>query len=264
MKRSLLFAVVTMSMCVLATSASAGSKKKHDNDETQQSGNQSSHKFSQNFGLSLGRGNLGSISNMVSQFKKHKKDKPDSHETTPLDPGMGDGRVPVDPAEPVVPQGRPGYVWVDGHWERERAPKVPPLTSGNGNGGVTVTPTGGSGSQVLDQGQIIPPLSSGNGGGGVTVTSGNGGRVVRDHRKTVPTSSSANGGVLVTTTPGSTRGQAVTGSGLNPFGVIVDGLAKAGSTIAGGGSITGVAPSGQQVRDHRTTSANQPIVRDHR
>ncbi len=42
-----------------------------------------------------------------------------------LDPGRPDGRVPTpDVATPVPPapvNGRPGYVWVNGHWEREKA-----------------------------------------------------------------------------------------------------------------------------------------------
>ena len=39
----------------------------------------------------------------------------------PIDPGRGDGPVPIEPQ----PQGPPGFVFVDGHWERAKAPAVP-------------------------------------------------------------------------------------------------------------------------------------------
>ncbi len=326
MKRSLLFAVVTMSLCLLATPALAGNKKKQSNkQESQPSKSYSAKKFGQH--LNLGGGSLGSVSNIASQFKKHSKKKHNSSEPKPLDPDKGDGRVPVDP---VVPQGRPGFVWVGDHWERAKAPKkitpvqepkvldptmvgpvvrdhrtpkLQPLSNGNGSGGVTVTPTtGGFGPEVRDhRTPKLPPLSNGNGSGGVTVSpttggfgpevrdhrtpklptvsTGNGaggvtvtpttggfGPVVRDHRTTsVPPVSSANapGGVLVTPTTGSARGQSV-GIGLpNPFKVIADGLGTVGDKV-GIGSGSAEPSAGPIVRDHRTTYANQPNVRDHR
>jgi hypothetical protein len=38
----------------------------------------------------------------------------------PIDPGPGNGQ-PLDPP-PAIPQGPPGFVWVNGHWERVKAP----------------------------------------------------------------------------------------------------------------------------------------------
>jgi hypothetical protein len=38
----------------------------------------------------------------------------------PIDPGRGDGK-PVEPAH-QSPQGPPGFIWVNGHWERIKAP----------------------------------------------------------------------------------------------------------------------------------------------
>src|SRR5688572_6973623 len=47
-------------------------------------------------------------------IQKHHKPKP-----IPIDPGPGNGK----PLEPVnqPPQGPPGYIWVNGHWERVKA-----------------------------------------------------------------------------------------------------------------------------------------------
>jgi hypothetical protein len=44
-------------------------------------------------------------------------------EPIPIDPGRGDGRVPVEPksVEPQPPQGPPGFIFVNGHWERVKA-----------------------------------------------------------------------------------------------------------------------------------------------
>jgi hypothetical protein len=38
----------------------------------------------------------------------------------PIDPGRGDGHAPVEPA-PQPPQGPPGFIFVNGHWERVKA-----------------------------------------------------------------------------------------------------------------------------------------------
>src|SRR6478735_3706815 len=43
----------------------------------------------------------------------------------PIDPGRGDDRVPVNPTPvvpPVVRDHRDGFVFVNGHWERAKAP----------------------------------------------------------------------------------------------------------------------------------------------
>jgi hypothetical protein len=51
--------------------------------------------------------------------KKYHKPKP-----IPIDPGRGDGK-PIEPAPQQPPQGPPGFVWVNGHWERVKAPTGP-------------------------------------------------------------------------------------------------------------------------------------------
>jgi hypothetical protein len=48
--------------------------------------------------------------------KKFHKPKP-----IPIDPGRGDGHTPTNP-QPQPPQGPPGFIFVNGHWERVRAP----------------------------------------------------------------------------------------------------------------------------------------------
>jgi hypothetical protein len=121
-------------------------------------------------------GKYGTISNLISSFKKnHKHDEP-----KPLDPGRGDGRVPLDPGrgdgrvlvDPnptnvdvrdhrsgTTSQGSVGLVWVNGHWERAKA------TTQQSGGGFP------AGADVRDhRSSNNPPLSPGNGTGGVTVT----------------------------------------------------------------------------------------------
>lgn len=260
MKRSTLLTLTLATLVALnAAPALAGKKSQKNNQNQSQQQDQQSNQQQRRFKVeSL----LGGQPNWQQVFKKHKKPQKPTP-VVPLDPGRGDGRVPV---EPETPQGRPGFVWVKDHWERARAPKSPnvivdPIPPQNGpivrdhrdglgaNGGVTVTttqggpivrdhrksttifnPTGGKtwtvGPTVRDHRTITPPPSS-NGQGGVTVTSG-AGPIVRDHRTTTPPPlvSGQGGGVTVTTTPG-------------------DGSATSGPTI----------------RDHRTSG---PIVRDHR
>jgi hypothetical protein len=81
------------------------------------------------------RGRRSDLSRLISGFKKHHDDKPEpKKDPIPIDPGRGDGRVPVNPVPrtpPVVRDHRDGatssggdFVFVNGHWERVKAPKV--------------------------------------------------------------------------------------------------------------------------------------------
>lgn len=113
----------------------------------------------------------------------------------PIDPGRGDGK-PVDPPH-QPPQGPPGFVWVNGHWERVKAPTGPPVVVRDHR-----KPTPGN---VIVRDHRTPSP------GGVIVrdhrSPSPGGVIVRDHR-TVPTTgswqnnshdaSSHSGGVKVT------------------------------------------------------------------
>jgi hypothetical protein len=127
-----------------------------------------------NFGNTVKQGLLQQLG--VGQFiplsgKKHKKHHNDNHNPPPLDPGRGDGRVPVDPVTPTSPLG-PGYVWVGDHWERAKAP----LTS-------TPTPTKPGFVWVGDHWERVKANPN-----------------VRDHRNPVEQGGSAQGGVIVTPT----------------------------------------------------------------
>jgi hypothetical protein len=174
-----------------------------------------------------------------------------------IDPGKGDGKTgnttvitdPIYPwAHPDVRDHRTGstggtttsgnFVWAGDHWERAKATgsatNIPPLSGGNGQGGVTVTGTTGTN------------VSGFHGGGGASN--------VRDHR-----TGSANGGVTVTNTPGSTRNNDVVGVGGSPIDTAVQGVVDFFSFDVGSVPQTGV-------RDHRTTDTSNfgSNVRDHR
>jgi hypothetical protein len=114
----------------------------------------------------------------------------------PIDPGRGDGK-PLDPAQ-QPPQGPPGFVWVNGHWERIKAP-VPQhpavvvrdhrkaktsqviVRDHRTTGGVVVRDhrvvAAGEGRQVQPQ-----DVSSSPGGVTVSDSPANQGVVIRDHR----------------------------------------------------------------------------------
>src|SRR5262245_27383443 len=126
------------------------------------------------------------------EFYRKLAKKFHTHEPIPIDPGRGDGRVPVEPqpVEPQPPQGPPGFIWVNGHWERVRAPQGSTVVVRDHR---TVAPHGG-----------WQDVSSSP--GGVTVTQSPrwpnrrptvyGGVQVRDHR-TVTTNGSDNAWVRV-------------------------------------------------------------------
>jgi hypothetical protein len=239
MKRSLLTVAVIVSLFSLVASASAGQKNRNRDRDNNNNG-QGSQSFVQNLGIGrkLG-GQAGGIANMVSNFTK-KNHKHDDKPKPQLDPNRPDDRVPVEPVAPVTPQGRPGFVWVGDHWERERAPKTPqmivnPLPE-------TLSPV------VRDHRTTTAPIVRDH----RTTTA----PVVRDHRTGSPS-----GGVTVTATPGSSRDNAITSSGFNPFASALNGLTTVGNKLGiGYGEVTSGAPGS---RDHRTPNP-QPIVRDHR
>jgi hypothetical protein len=114
-------------------------------------------------------------------------------EPIPIDPGRGDGRVPVEPkpVEPQPPQGPPGFIFINGHWERVKA-----------NGGAAPNAPQSSTIEVRDHRTVVPgggwqvrpmrPQDVSSSPGGVKVThsprwpikdqSVYGGSQVRDHR----------------------------------------------------------------------------------
>lgn len=104
-----------------------------------------------------------SRSNFVPHFDAFKHHhKPPHNMPIPIDPGMGNGRpLPTNPTPTM-----PGYVWVNGHWERERAP-TPILVNPNG---------------PIVRDHRNPAPWGGNASGGVVVTQTPTGPIVRDHR----------------------------------------------------------------------------------
>jgi hypothetical protein len=275
MKRSTLLTLSVVTLVALQAAPALAGKKSRNNNQNQDQQQDQQQNQQRKFNV---QSLLNGQPDWQSLIKKHKKhDQP----VTPLDPGRPDDRVPV--AEPVTPPSRPGYVFVDGHWERDRAPKSPK---------VIVDPVTPQDAPIVRDHRTIKPPALSNGQGGVTVTSGNG-PVVRDHRNsttifnptggkvwtagptvrdqrtiTPPPISSGNGrgGVTVTTTPGGgKRDNAITGSGPNPLDLLAEGAAKVGNVFGiGYGEVTsgdGSAPSGPIVRDHRPAG---PVVRDHR
>jgi hypothetical protein len=98
--------------------ASADQQNRNRSQNNSNNGNNrgNSEKYSQNR-----NSNLQWKLDLVRKLAHHHKHQ----EPVQLDPGRPDGRVPTpDVATPVPPapaNGRPGYVWVNGHWEREKA-----------------------------------------------------------------------------------------------------------------------------------------------
>jgi hypothetical protein len=245
MKRSFLKALAVMSVAVAAASATAGEKNRGGLGRVMQSfGGSSISGLRQQFQSGSG------ISNMISSLKHHHKKDKDKKPPVPLDPGRGDGRVPV---EPTTPPARPGFVWVNDHWERERAPK--PLGNPNGS-----TWTDNYGPNVRDH-RTSPPPPMGNFPG-----------AVRDHRS----NASMPGGVTVTST-GRPRGNSIP-TFQDP---LMDALSRGASAVGKGASSVGSAlgdlfstevgdppqqGTGPVIRDHRTPPpSNFPgTIRDHR
>jgi len=173
---------------VLALAATAGADDRHHQGQ-----HDNRRKEQRNHGF-------GTWGGIPDGFKKHHghKQEPKSN-PIPIDPGKGDGRVPVAPVPttpPVVPAPRDGFVWVNGHWERAKAPRK---VANPYPADVTVrdhrttpvvrdhrTPTGSfpAGTTVRDH-----RTNTGNASGGVTVTAVNpwsakDAPTIRDHRTT--------------------------------------------------------------------------------
>jgi hypothetical protein len=220
MKRSTLLTLSVVTLVALQAAPALAGKKSRKNDQDQQqnqSQNQQQNQSQRKFNV---QSLLNGQPDWQGVFKKHKHHDDDDAPNTPLDPGRPDDRVPVD--EPVTPPSRPGYVWVNGHWERERASTKPT---------VIVDPIQTQSTIVVrDHRTVKPPfVSGGQGQGGVTVTSGNG-PIIRDHRD----SSTSNGGVTVTSGAGPTiRDHRDSVTIFNPTG-------------------SKVWTAGPTVRDHRT------------
>ena len=266
MKRSTLLTLTLVTLLALnAAPALAGKKSQKNNQNQDQQQGQQSNQQQRRFKV---QSLLSGQPNWQQIFKKHKPHQ----DPKPIEPV----KDPV--VEPVTPPSRPGYVWVNGHWERAKAPTKPTmvvdpiLTQGGpvvrdhrdsttGNGGVTVTTQGGP--NIRDH-RKSTTIFNPTGGKTWTVAP-----TVRDHRTITPpplASGQGHGGVTVTTTPGGgTRDNAITGSGPNPIELLAEGAVKVGNVFGiGYGEVTsgnGSAPSGPTIRDHRTPG---PIVRDHR
>jgi hypothetical protein len=244
MNRSVAAGVAISSFLALVAVASAG-----DNHHNRQSGNSWKPTNSSHSGW-------GGFSQVVSGFKNHHgQHQEPKNNPIPIDPGRGDGRVPVNP-KPVVPpvvrdhrQETPpssgGFVFVNGHWERAKAPTGPIIrdhrTPGaNSSGGVTVTntnPSNNTGPIIRDH-RTAP--------------------VIRDHRTS---GANASGGVIVTTTNPTTNSGPIIRD--HRTGPIVRDHRTTGANASGGVTVTNTnssTTSGPIIRDHRTG----PIVRDHR
>jgi hypothetical protein len=172
------------------------------------------------------------IKELVSKTKKHDRDDDDDDD---------DDRQPTDP-KPPQPQGRPGFVWVGDHWERERA--------GSPSPGKIVDPVHGT-VVVRDHRKPVAGTDSSQASGGVIVTNT---PIIRDHRQSTWGTSGASGGVVVTTSPiirdhrgttglptGNPRPKGNGGGGLlDSIGDAVSGAAHSvGSAIGGAASTVG-------------------------
>jgi hypothetical protein len=178
MKRFLPAVVAISSVLALVAAAQAGDRHHQGHSDNQQK-QQQQYRF----------GSWGGVSQIVSDFKKHHDHKHEpKKDPIPIDPGRGDGRVPVGPAPVTTPPARPGFVWVDGHWEREKAP---PKVANPYSPGVEVrdhrTPAGNASGGTIIRDHRTPSDWA------------PAGTTVRDHR--TPTSSNAPGGTVVVTSP---------------------------------------------------------------
>ncbi len=293
MKRSTLLSLTLATLLALnAAPALAGkndkkSKKQNQNQQQNQSQKQLKD-LRRPFNL---QSPLSNSANVQQTFKKHKK----PHDQKPIDPGRGDGRVPV---EPVTPQGPPGFVFVDGHWQRAKAQKSPQviqpqptqatvvvrdhrerrpggrpspgqLDPSKAPGGVIVSTPGKFGPQK-QQTTIFNPT------GDKTWTVA---PTVRDHRTIKPPPvASGKGGSLpagganvrdhrggaggsggmggVTVTPGGGRQiNEITGSGPNPLDLLMDGVVKVGNVFGIGYG---------EITSGNGSAPSGPVVNDHR
>lgn len=223
MKRALLTAVVVLSVIGLVASASAGQKHPYRDPNNSNDGNL--QKYAQN-----PSSNLQSKLNFVQKFnqpqaqnsqnirpswkangdtfgtsdgnaspKKHGKKH---QQQMQLDPGRPDGRVQVaDVAPPVATlppsYARPGYVFVNGHWERAKA-----------NGTSVSTPGGPLNAtvEIRDHQSVVTTTSAGSSGRGSNVPYGS-----YDGHKPPPVGN--NSSVQVTDSQGRPRDNTIYGTG---------------------------------------------------
>jgi hypothetical protein len=249
MKSSLFLVLILCGMCAFTASASAGDELRDENHSEFKKENQSL-----------------SLKDLISKIKKHHdKDNKKDDDRIPIDPGKGDGK----------PVGRPGFVWVGDHWERERASTTQPKVIVDSD---TIV--------VRDHRKPIPGTGGSTSSGGVVT----GSPIIRDRRND---SSNAHGGVTVTSSGKprpkgnggggilGTVGGAVSGAvdsvgdAVGAAGHAVGGAASSVGHAVGGaastvghGASTVVKSAGSAVglggKSDSTPSAKMTIIRDHR
>ncbi len=273
-------------LCLFALTSASFAGDKNNDENYRQKKNQNRQKFTlqgsnggQMLRQSLRSGNSdNNDSNQKhakhNKRKTHNKQDDNINNIIPLDPGRGDGRVPVAPVL-NTPPARPGFVWTGDHWERVKAPSTPassgPPPVANGGGGVTVTPAN-SGPVIRDHRQggvvirdhrqgvvTVTPVPTKPTFGGQIITPPPAVRnpattqPLQPTQTTPPRGSSGRprfepdrtpGGVTVSVVPGSQRPQHVTGVGGSPIDTAIESVIG----IFQGGS--GITPAGT-TRDHR-------------
>jgi hypothetical protein len=236
------FAIV-LGLTISATLATTAAADQHKNSGQKKFSSMFRSQFAPQMRQSSGQGDL--IRSLIS--KKHHQSNQQSgggrpvtttaEDLMPTTKPFGDGRVPVVPT-------RPGFVWVNGHWERARANSIvhsaaatPPRNPGGVSvtpspvrvpGGVTVAPQGISPPhpvrppQVVLQPTVIAPPA---------VSRPFGHRPSQGGYQPYP-AQRPNGGVTVTETPNSVRNQGIpTLSGPGPVQMLENGASAVGSAL---------------------------------
>ena len=270
MSRKFKFAVVMISATlVLAGSAQAGNKGK-PSDQSQNHSISTKPWFGgqqqlsgvqqiqsqpiQNHSIStkpwFGGQHFGGVQQLVSQVHNNVQSLHCKKDPLPLDPGRGDGKPsgssqpPVIITDPVHVTSGP-YVWVNGHWERQKANQ-------SQTGGTAMNIPTSVGPVVRDHTTSVSTTSNFDG-------------VVRDHRTTTTTTfggfrgpirdhrndpSSANGGVVVSVNTSSPRNNQIpTLSGPGPLETLGNAAGAVGSGLKDLFTTEVGEPSGP--RDHR-------------
>jgi hypothetical protein len=230
MKRLVSFALVASAVLAFAATASADNNSRRN----------------KNFNAS---GKSGSIEELILKFTNRERDDDedddDDDDRRPIDPGPGDGTNPPSNPTPPQPQGRPGFVWVGDHWEREKAGQTYPTNP------VITDPLPGN-IVVRDHRKPYTGTDSSSAPGGVTVTNtpiirdhrtGENGPIIRDHRAPSLSPENGQGGVWVTETTGKPRPKGGGGGGLlGGIGDAVSGAANGiGNAVGAAGNAVGNA-----------------------